>query len=176
MVSIESPVGLRGDLTVFRRDARTGELLFTWEKKNVITFGAGVAMVRLLAPNTAFGVNAQLENQIKSMRFGTSNLAPQRSDTGLAAEAIVSSNPVRIPLLDANRIVGTAGTVEFTAVMDGLTGNGATYREACLFTRGTSDNPLTTSGASAFARQVFPDQPKTSIVELEFRWRISITV
>lgn len=173
---LTSPLRMRGDLTVLRRDAASGALLFSWEKKNVITFDAGTALVTLLAPNAAFGVNAQLENQIKSMRFGTSNLAPQRADTGLAAEAVVSGNPVRIELFDANRIVGSAGTVEFTATLDAATGNGVTYREACLFTRGTDADPLVTSGATAFSRQVYPDQIKTSVVELEFRWRISFTV
>jgi len=174
--ALTSALHLRGDLTVLRRDAASGALLFSWEKKNVITFGAGTALVTLLAPNLAFGVDAQLENQIKSMRFGTSNLAPQRSDTDLAAEAVVTGTPVRVELFDANRIVGSAGTVEFTAILDAATGNGVTYREACLFTRGTLDDPLLTSGATAFSRQVYPDQIKTAVVELEYRWRISFTV
>lgn len=173
---LDSPIGMRGDLSVIRRSASSGEILSFWEKKNVITFGAGVSIVTLLAPNVAFGVNAQLENQIKSMRFGTSNLAPQRSDTNLASEAIVSAVPVRVLLTDAQRIVGVAGTVEFVAVLDAATGNGVTYREAGLFTRGTADDPQTTAGAVMFSRQVYPDQPKTSIVELEYRWRVTFTV
>lgn len=173
---LTSPIGLRGDLAVFRRDALTGKLLYSWEKKNVITFGAGAAMVYLLAPNVSLGATVQLQSQIKSMRFGTSNLAPQRSDTGLAAEAIVSGDPVRVELTDADRIVSSSGTVEFVAILDSATGNGVTYREACLFTRGTADDPLLTSGAAAFSRQIFPDQPKSVAVELEFRWRITFTV
>lgn len=175
-MQLASSIGIRGDLTILRRDAATGKVLYSWSKKNVITFGAGTALATLLAPNVALGINAQQESQIKSMRFGTSNLAPQRSDTDLAAEAVVSGNPVRIELLDANRLVGSAGTIEFTALMDSATGNGVTYREACLFTRGTDDDPLTTAGATAFSRQVYPDQIKTSVVELEYRWRISFTV
>lgn len=167
---------MRGDLAVIRRSAHTGEILSFWEKKNVITFGAGTSIVTLLAPNAAFGVNAQLENQIRSMRFGTSNLAPQRSDTQLAAEASILGVPVRVELPDANRIVGIAGTVEFVAVLDSATGNGVTYREAGLFTRGTANDPQTTAGAVMFSRQIYPDQPKTSIVELEYRWRITFTV
>lgn len=173
---VQERFGLRGDLQVIRRHAGTGKVLSFWEKKNVITFGAGVANVILLAPNASFGVNAQLENQIKSMRFGTSNLAPQRSDTQLAAEASVLGVPVRVQLSDANRIVGIAGTVEFVAVLDSATGNGNTYREAGLFTRGTADDPQVTAGATMFSRQIYPDQPKTSIVELEYRWRITYTV
>jgi hypothetical protein len=94
----------------------------------------------------------------------------------LAAEAIVTGDPVRIELLDANRVVGASGTVEFVAVLDAATGNGVTYREAGLFTRGTADDPLLTTGESMFSRQVFPDQVKTGAVTLEFRWRITFTV
>jgi hypothetical protein len=173
---VQDRARLRGDLQVIRRNASNGRVISFWEKKNVITFGAGVSAIILLAPNASFGVNAQLENQIRSMRFGTSNLAPQRSDTQLAAEATVLGVPVRQELPDANRIVGIAGTVEFVAVLDAATGNGVTYREAGLFTRGTADDPQVTAGATLFSRQIYPDQPKTSIVELEYRWRITLTV
>jgi hypothetical protein len=175
-VGFRADVPLRGDLRIIRRDANTHNILDVWEKKNVITFVGVEALVKLMAPNAAFGATVQQESQIKSMRFGTSNIAPQRTDTGLATEAVVGGNAVRVQLLDANRVVGASGTVEFTALLDSGTGNGVTYREAGLFTRGTADDPLTTTGSSMFSRQVYPDQPKTAAVELEFRWRISFTV
>ena len=173
---LTSSVPLRGDLKIITRDAATKAIIDVWDKKNVITFLAADDLVRLLAPNASFGATIQEESQIKSMRFGTSNVAPQRSDTALSAEAIVSGTPVRVELLDANRLIGVGGTVEFTAVLDSTMANGVTLREAGLFTRGTADDPQTTSSALLFAHQVFPDQPKTSAVELEFRWRISFTV
>ena len=166
---------MNGHLEIVRRDAQTGEVLNTWSKKNLITFFGPDAVVRLLAPNVALGVNVQQENQIKSMRFGTDNTTPTRADTDLTAEAVVASDPVRIQLFDANRLVG-AGNVEFVATLDSATGNGVTYREAALFTRGDDDDPLATNGAQPFARQVFPDQEKTAAVELEFRWRITLSV
>lgn len=169
-------IPLRGDLTIIRRDALTQRILSVWDKKNVITFLGTDALVKLMAPNAALGATVQEENQIKSMRFGTSNITPQRTDTGLLAEAVVSGSPVRIQFADANRIIGASGTVEFTATMASGYGNGVTYREACLFTRGTADDPLTSTGAVPFSRQVFPDQTKTSAVVLEFRWRVTYTV
>ena len=165
---------LRGDLSIISREAATGRLLSHWEKKNVIVFGAGTALTRLIAPNAAFGATIQEECQIKSMRFGVSNAAPQRSDTALGSEAIVSGNPVRVMFTDADRI-HSSGMVEFVALLDSLTGNGVTYREAALYTRGTNDDPLLTTGDLMYSRQVFPDQPKTALVELEFRWRITFT-
>ncbi len=167
---------IRGDLKVIRRDALTQETLSVWEKKNVITYGGTESIIRLMAPNNALGVNVQRENQIRSMRFGTSNVTPQRTDTNLLSEAVVGGEPIRFELTDARRILGAAGTVEFVAVLAANVGNGLTYREAGLFTRGTADSPQTTAGAVMFSRQVFADQPKNSAVELEFRWRITLTV
>lgn len=175
-VTITDAPGMRGDLSITRRDARTGRVLSTWEKKNVIVYDAGTSLARLIAPNVAFGASIQQQSQIKSMRFGISNLAPQRSDVDLADEADVAGVPVRIELMDADRVHGAAGIVEFVALMDAATGNGNTYREAGLFTRGTADDPLVTTGAKLFARQIFPDQAKTVAIELEFRWRITFTV
>jgi hypothetical protein len=172
----ETKIPVRGDLGIIRRDAKTHRIISVWEKKNVITYLGTDALIKLIAPNAAFGATVQQENQIKSMRFGTSNITPQRTDTNLLTEAVVSGNPVRIAFADSNRIIGASGTVEFTASMASGFGNGVTYREACLFTRGTDDDPLITTGAVPFSRQVYPDQTKTSAVTLEFRWRITYTV
>lgn len=169
-------IDMQGHLQIIRRDAVSHGVLDIWEKKNVITFGAVESVVKLLAPNAVFGATVQQETAIKSMRFGLSNLTPQRTDTNLTSEAIVSGNPVRIELFDANRNVGAAGTVTFVATLDTSTGNGVTYREAGLFTRGLADDPLLTSGAVLFAHQIFPDQIKNVAVELEFRWRLTFTV
>jgi hypothetical protein len=168
---ITNRVPLRGDVEIIRRCAKSGAILDIWSKKNTITYVAGDVLVALIAPN-ALGVGgAQVTNQIKSMRFGTSSLAPQRTDVLLAAE----HTPARRQLLDANRLIGSQ-TVEFVASLDSATGNGVTYREAGLFTRGDNDDPALASGSKLFARQVFPDQAKSAAIELEFRWRITFTI
>ena len=172
----KSDIKLRGDLAITRRDACTGAILNFWERKNVITYGGMDILVKLMAPNSAFGSAIQSESQIRSMRFGTNNTQPQRTDTTLANEAFAAGSPVRVELADGQRIVGAAGTVEYVATLSAAMGNDVVYREAGLFTRGTDNSPILTSNAILFARQVFPDQPKTSAVELEFRWRTTITV
>jgi hypothetical protein len=178
VIPFESDFHVRGDLHIVRRAADTKDILSVWKKKNVIVFDGTEVLVKLMAPNAAFGPDVQEESQIKSMRFGTDSTTPQRTDTDLANEAVVASNPVRVALADANRIVGASGTVEFTAILASGDGNGVTYREAGLFTRGDNDDPLlTTPGTEEmFSRQVYPDQPKTAAVELEFHWRITFTV
>jgi hypothetical protein len=170
-----STLPVRGDLRIIRRCAETLRILDVFEKKNVITFLGVEALVKLMAPNAAFGGNVQEESQFKSMRFGTDSLTPQRTDLDLANEA-VSGTPVRIEFADSNRIVGASGTVEYTAQLASGDGNGVTYREAGLFTRGTDDDPQTTTGEIMFSRQVFPDQVKTAAIVLDFRWRITFTV
>jgi len=169
-------IPLRGDLRIITRNATDHSIIRVWEKKNVITFAGTEAIIKLLAPNDVLGATVQLENQLRSMRFGTSNVVPQRTDTALGAEAVVSALPVRVMFQDADRIIGASGTVEFNAILASGDGNGVTYREAGLFTRGTDADPLITTGAAMFSRQVFADQPKTGAVELEFRWRITLVV
>jgi len=170
----ESKISIRGDLRIVTRDSSSFDILDVFEKKNVITFLATETLVKLMAPNAVFGATVQQESQIKSMRFGTSSVTPQRTDTNLAAEVA----PARKELLDGNRLVGAAGTVEFTATLGAADGNGFTFREAGLFTRGNADDPLVTvpNPTSMFSRQVYPDQVKTAAITLEYRWRITFTV
>ena len=167
---------LRGNLEIITRDAVTGEIVDTWAKHNVITFGGTDILVYLLAPNVALGATVQEESQIKSMRFGTSNQAAQRTDTDLIAEAIVGGNPVRYQFQDADRVIGASGTVEFHATLGAGDSNGVTLREAGLFTRGTNDDPLLAAGSTLCARQVYPDIAKTALISVEFVWRLTFTV
>lgn len=176
MTVFSQPLPLRGDLQIIRRNAYTREIQSIWEKKNVITYAGTDALIKLMAPNSALGEQAQMENQIRSMRFGTNSTLPQRTDTNLMNEGIVGGVPIRVELGDSARILGAAGTVDFIATLAADMGNGLIYREAGLFTRGTADNPQQTSGSVLFSRQVYPDQPKNASVELEFRWRITFTV
>ncbi len=171
-IAYESKINLRGDLRVVTRDSSSLEVISIFEKKNCITYLATEMLVQLLAPNAVYGATVQQESQIKSMRFGTSNATPQRTDLDLAAEVVTA----RKELLDANRLVGAAGTVEFTAQLGALDANGYTLREAGLFTRGTDDDPSLTTGESVFSRQVTPDQVKTGAIILDYRWRITFSV
>jgi hypothetical protein len=166
--SIVSPFDISGHLSIERRDARTHKLLSRWEKKNTIVHGAAAAIGYLLAPNAAFGLDIQERSQLRSMRFGSDNAVPQRTDIDLGAPVI------SLFLADTDRSISGA-TYEFRCLMDSATGNGVTYREAAMFTRGSADDPNTTIGSSMFSRQVFPDQDKDSFTELLFRWRFLLS-
>ena len=178
MIDVLNKLPLRGDLKIITRDSQSHGILKIWQQKNVITYVGVESLVGLMAPNVALGGSYQLEHQIKSMRFGIDNTTPQPTDTDLASEAVVGPDPVRIELTDSERLIGAPGTVEFVATLGAGDGNGVTYREAGLFTRGDDDDPLlVTPGTEVmFSRQVYPDQIKTGAVVLEFRWRITFTV
>lgn len=166
--AFQSPFDLQGHLSIERRDARTHRLLSRWEKRNTIVHGAASIIGMLLAPNAVFGVSVQEQSQLRSMRFGTDSTTPQRTDTGLGSPELA------LFLADTDRTV-SAATYEFRCLMDGATGNGVTYREAGMFTRGDSDDPDTTVGSTLFSRQIFPDQDKDPLTELLFRWRFLLS-
>lgn len=165
---ITSPFDLQGHLSIERRDARTHRLISRWEKRNTIVHGAAQLIGQLLAPNAAFGANVQEQSQLRSMRFGSDNTTPQRTDTGLGSPLI------SLFLADTDRSI-SAATFEFRCLMDSATGNGQTYREAALYSRGDDDDPDITVGSTMFNRQVFPDQDKDSFTELLFRWRLLLS-
>lgn len=165
---LQSPFNLEGHLSIERRDSTTHRLVSRWEKRNTIVHGAASILGMLLAPNAVFGASIQEQSQLRSMRFGTDNTLPQRTDTGLGAPELA------IFLADTDRTISGA-TYEFRCLMDGSTGNGMTYREAAMYTRGDSDDPDTTVGATMFSRQIFPDQDKDSLTELLFRWRFLLS-
>lgn len=165
---LQSPFNVEGHLSIERRDARTHKLVSRWEKKNTIVHGAAQLIGYLLAPNSSFGVDVQNQSQLRSMRFGSDNTTPQRTDIDLGAPLI------SLFLADTDRTI-SAATYEFRCLMDSATGNGQTYREAALFSRGDSDDPETTVGSTMFSRQIFPDQDKDSFTELLFRWRLLLS-
>lgn len=166
--AMQSPIEIQGHLSIERRDARTHKLISRWEKKNTIVHGAAALIGKLLAPNAAFGADVQLESQIRSMRFGTDNTTPQRTDVDLGAPELA------LFLEDTDRTVSGA-TYEFRCLMSSAIGNGVTYREAALFSRGDADDPDTTVGSTMFSRQIFPDQDKDSFTALLFRWRLLLS-
>lgn len=159
-----------GTLAIVVRDARTRKVRRRIQIKNKITFLASDVLVELLAqrptdPNPA-------RQLIHSMRMGTSNTAAQRSDTNLGGFVVGKV------LGGVNKITGAPGELQFVTTLESGDANGSTLREAGLFTAGatpsTSDTPGTTPGsARMFARQVYPDIPKTLSIVVDYSWTIA---
>lgn len=161
-----------GTLRIAIRDAKTGRIKRRVAIKNKITFLAADVLVELIAQRTTDPVPAR--QKIHSMRMGTSNTAAARSDTNLGAFVI------GVALGDVNKITGAPGELQFVATLEAGDGNGNTFREAGLFTAGaspsTSDAPGTGPGTTRlFARQVYPDIPKTAAIVVDYSWTIAFT-
>lgn len=161
-----------GTLRIGIRNANTGKVKKRIVIKNKITFLAADVLVELLAQRTTDPVPAR--QLIHSMRMGTSNTAAARSDTNLGAFVF------GVALGNVNKITGAPGELQFVATLESGDANGNTLREAGLFTAGatpgTSDAPGTTPGTTRmFARQTYPDIPKTSSIVVDYSWTIAFT-
>jgi len=164
-----SKVKMIGTLTIHVREAKTGRIVRTVIKENTITYDAGDVLRALLAQRATDPAAANLS--LASMRFGTSNTAPTRSDTDLLAEVAA----VRKQLLDINKTDGITGEITFQATLGTADGNGSTFQEAGLFTRGSTWNDDVGGSLLMFSRQVHSPIPKTSGFSLDYDWTIQFT-
>ena len=128
--AFQESIAMRGDLTIVVRDGRTKVALQRIEIRNKIMFLAGGVVVDLLAQRAADAAPAA--NQIFSMRMGTSNTAASGGDTNLGAMVVGKA------LSDADKVSGALGNSKFVATLETTEGNGATLREAGLFTQGSA--------------------------------------
>lgn len=159
-----------GTLTIRIRDARTKRVIRVWRKRNTITYDASDIVRDLLAQRATDIAAAQFA--LGSMRFGTNALTPTRGDTNLLNEIAA----VRRELTDLNKINGGVGELSLHATLESNAGNGYTYREAGLFTKGTTWNGDVGGGLQMFTRQVHPAIEKTSAISLEYDWKLQFTV
>jgi hypothetical protein len=165
-------IPMMGTVAITVRDAKTRRVKQRIKIRNKITFLAADLLVELIAQRTTDPAAAS--GLIYSMRMGTSNTAAARSDTNLGSFAIGKV------LGDVGKVTGAPGEIQFIATLDTGDANGFTLREAGLFTAGlapsTSDAPGTAPGDTRlFARQVYPDIPKTAAVVVDYSWTIAFT-
>lgn len=161
-----------GTLRIAVRDAKTRKIKRRVTIKNKITYLAADVLVELIAQRASDP--AADRQRMFSMRMGSSNTAASRSDTNLGAFVI------GVELLDVNKVTGAPGELQFLATLETGDGNGNTLREAGLFTAGSaesvSDVPGTGAGVTRmFARQTYPDIPKTSAITIDYSWTIAFT-
>lgn len=175
--STQSKFKMEGRLQIVVRDA-SGRPTYFWAQPNKIVFGAADVVLALLCQRTADypgGLPAQIANdQIYSMRMGTSATPAQRSDQNLGVPIIGKV------IGNANKITTIPGEVAFVTTLETTDANGFTLQEAGLFTRGSGTGAMDAPGISVvtprlFARQAHPPIPKTNAISLEYTWRIAMT-
>jgi hypothetical protein len=160
-----------GTLTIHAVDVRSGGVVWTFSKRNTITYDAGDIVRSLLAQRTPPADPAPADYMWGSMRFGTSGTAPTRYDTDLLAEIPAA----RKQLGDSQKINGVTGEITLQATLDTGDANGYTLREAGIFTAGTGWNGPVGGWLRMFSRQVHPAYEKTSALRLEYAWIMQFT-
>ncbi len=163
---------MMGTVAITVRDAKTRRVKQQIKIRNKITYLAADVLVELIAQRTTDPVPGR--QLVYSMRMGSSNTAAARSDTNLGSFVIGKV------LGDVGKITGAPGEIQFITTLDTGDANGFTLREAGLFTAGlvpsTSDAPGTGPGDTRmFARQVYPDIPKTVAIVVDYSWTIAFT-
>lgn len=168
--SLISRLRIVGTLSIRVRDAVTGRQLRVVQKRNTITFNAGDIVRSLLAQRSTDPAPA--EYQFGSMRFGTSDVAPTRSQTDLVTEVL----GIRKELTDGQLIDGVSGEISLDASLLSGEGNGNTFQEAAVFTLGASTYDANVSGSlQMFSRQVHAPLAKVSGIVFDYTWTYQFT-
>ena len=170
-VNFRSGLKIIGTLTIHAIDVRTGNVVWSFHKRNTITYDASNMVRSLLAQRTPPADPAPAEYSWGSMRFGTSGTAPTRYDTDLLAEI----GTARKQLTDDKKVNGITGEITLQATLDVGDANGYTLREAGVFSFGTTWDADVGGTLKMFSRQVHPAYEKTSALRLEYGWTMQFT-
>jgi hypothetical protein len=165
-----SRLKMKGTLTIHVKDCR-GRILRTIIKRNTITYDAGDVVRALLAQRSSDADPD--ENQLGSMRFGTSTTTPTRYDTDLIEEVVA----VRKELTDAKKVNGISGELTLQATLGTGEANGLAkpLAEAALCTKGTSWNDNIGGSLKMFSRQCHAPITKNSAISLDYSWTLQFT-
>jgi hypothetical protein len=144
-------IEMRGDVSVRGYNER-GELVYEFDKQNLVVTGGKSVMANLLA-------YANSDFVIDGIGFGTGSAAPALTDTGLTGSFTKPLGAVSFP---------SPNSVKWEWVLDFSEFNGNTLRELGLYSGFTSPDP-----ATLFARIVTSPTVKTSTLRLEGSWKIT---
>lgn len=173
-----------GTMCVAVRRVDTNEVIRRYEIRNTITYVGLQGMIYMLG-STGFYPDTDGALLFSHIRPGgdlTSNgpsspAAPTRNDVDV-------ENPIIDPGPDAYE-AGTSASVvtspgdgyyaEFSATVGTTDCNGYTINEAALCFADDNDEVLTALGSRVFARQIHPNIEKTSLIAIDYTWRVAIT-
>jgi len=165
-----SELKMQGTLTIHHRDAKTGAVIWTHTKRNIITFAAGDIVRALMAQRATDTPATQL--QWGSIRLGSSSQAPSRYDTDLIMEVA----GLRRELTDAKKVNGVTGEIALQATLLSTEGNGFTFQEAGVFTLGAAAYSADVGGSlQLWARQVHAAFTKSNAFSVDYNWTFQFT-
>lgn len=169
-MKLTSNVRLRGHLTIRILDSLTKRERERIEILNTVCEGAELAIERLLAQRPADDPD---EEKLWSIYCGTDNTPPAHGDTELGTAVFAKACDQPMVVSDG----GVAGLLTCQMTMEAGDGNGNTFKEAGLYTRGGQDaTPYPTPDADArlVARQIHSAIAKDASITIEYTWRFQV--
>lgn len=167
-MQLTDSIRLKGYIRVRVLDAKTGEEMHREEKSNLVCIGARQAVTRLISQQTT--PDDYEHAKLWAIYAGTGSTPPDVNDTELDVVAFKKEcdQPFSVNL--------STGEVEVQMTIESGEGNGYTYQEIGLFSRGDADDPNTVgiSDVLLYARQLHGQIEKTSSISIEYTWRFQI--
>jgi hypothetical protein len=136
------------------------------EKPNQICVGTKEAIAKLLSQQS--GTDAEY-NKLWAIYAGTGTTPPTVNDTAL--ETVVFKKACDQPF----SVDTVNGIVEVQMTIESGEGNGNTFTEIGLYSRGDNDVPGSATGQLMYARQIHGAIVKTSSLSIEYTWRFQVT-
>jgi len=169
MIQDASTVKLQGELRICVRDVVFNRIIRRFRFPNLVCRGAKTALAKLMSQDT---VPADYEqNKIWAIYAGTGTTDPLTTDDTLKTPVFkkVCTHPYTV-----NSPVPGIVTVEMT--METGEGNGSTYTEAGLCSRGTLADPNdpAITGVLLYARRVHAGITKVLGMTIEYQWSLQV--
>lgn len=178
-MNLSDGIKMRGSVGIKVRDVQ-GHVIRRIFTPNTVCIGAQWALQRALLQITK--PDDPTENQLWTIWAGTSNVAPTNLDTAATmlptvqfrhtptvAELAARAYDVAMPGVPA-------GTLSIQTTMDIGEGNGNTFCECGLYTRGNNDDPTLTANHVLVARQIHPNVVKSAAISIEYTWRFTFSI
>jgi len=167
MKSMKDALTLRGFVEIIIKD-RDGKVLKTMRDHNQVCVGALEAAEKLFSQATT--PDDYEFNKMWGIYCGTDNTPAAAADTGLGT-LVFAKQCSSI----STSVGGTLGLMEAEMTMGNAEGNGNTFCEVGLYTRGNADipaaPPLINPNALMLARQVHGSIAKTAAIAIVYKWR-----
>lgn len=152
---------LKGHVRIVGTDVYSGLQQFCFDNHNLITFAERDVLGELLVQQTLLpGARPVADLVIDSMRMGTSNATPDRTDTDLQGTTVVTKT---FTAPNVSKI--SPGVYSFAVSMITSEGNGNTFYEVGLFT----------DDSTMLARQVHASFFKDNTLQVDYTWTITFS-
>lgn len=165
-----SQVRVKGSVRIRIRDAKFGGIIREYHYPNLVCRGTKSAIAKLVSQQTT--PDDYQKTKIWAIYAGSGATAPAITDDTL--ETVEFKKACDQPYA----VDPSAGTVTVQMTMETGEGNGITYTEAGLFSRGSADDPNSPgiTDVTMYCRRVHGGIAKTVAISIEYEWTLQIAI